>query len=185
MSRDFLEEYEKFLQGEVNSCHIILSREKGNNVTLYHVSDYRGEELFNFFRRNGEPIGSKRERKNEQTGGKKPYAMLLQDGLERLRGNTPPSNIGFLALLSSCIEMGTGRLRHRRSKKSMTLEDISEHLYISRSTAKRFVKDMSDLGVISYERGKGYYISRSYLLRGVKRDEEGKTVREATDSEGT
>lgn len=186
MSSSFLEEYEKFLRGEINCCYILLSREKGEDVTFYHITDARGEDLFNFFRKNGEPIFKHRDKKNEQTGGKKPYALVLQEGIEKLRGNISPTYVGFLTLLVPCIEMGTGRLRFKRNKKSMTVEDISEYLYVSKSTVARFVKDMSKVGAISYEKGKGYFINRSYLLRGVKRDnEKGKTDREDSDSKGT
>ena len=185
MSRGNPKNFTSFLSGEIDMCPLFIEREKGSVSSRYSIVDEAGNEVLAFWKRNGEKPFVKKKYKGEYTGGQKPYAMLLQEGLERLRGNTSPMNIGFLALLSSCIEMGTGRLRHKRSKKSMTLDDISEHLYISRSTAKRFVKDMSELGVISYERGKGYYISRSYLLRGAKRDETGKSDRADTDSART
>lgn len=185
MSRGEDKDFSKFISGEIDTCSLFLGREKGSVSSRYSIVDIAGNEVFAFWKRNGEQPFAKKKYKGEYTNGQKAYTMILHDGVERIRGEIPLNYLGVLYLLSPCIEMGTGRLRNKRSKKSMTLDDLSKYLYISKRMAGEVMREFSKFGVITYKRGKGYYISRSYLLRGVKRDEEGKTVRETTDSEGT
>ena len=176
--------YSDFLSGETDICPLFLERAKGQTTSRYTLVDDSGTEVMSFWRRNGEIPFIDKKPKGEMTGGKRPYVMVFTQKVEEVTGNVPLSCLGCLFALLPYVEMGTGRLREKRSKKSLTVKGMAERLYISRQSLSTSIKLLMQEGII-VKKSDGYYISRSYLLRGVKRDEEGKTARETTDSEGT
>lgn len=167
MSAD--KEYMRFYQKETNfyrsgSLSIGRERIKDKNVD-YYVVKMGSEIVHEWFGVLGSAF---REKKN--TGGKKPYVMLMSEKLSELlkEKRVTIEQIGCLTMLSQNIEWGTGRIVQKRSKKPLRAKDIQELLGISHNTLDKIISDLKQNELISVK-SDGYYISTDLFKRGSKK----------------
>lgn len=164
-------EYSRFIRGETNVLIIgdgfVLTRDKIPKRDLdYYVLKHEDIIITEWYGNLGE-----RYTKKKSTGGKKPYVMLMTEKLNSLMqyGEVTVEQIGYLTLLTPHIEWNTGKLVHKRSKKSITQSDICELFGISEKTWYRRFRELQNNNLMSYD--DGYYISTELFKKGGGKSE--------------
>ena len=158
----------KYVSGEQNAIRdeFILSREKCGGSEFVHVQHPDlPEPLYTFWHSNKQT--RKGNKNTSQTGGKKPYVMLMVEELIALMNKgLPAEDAGYLLYLTPYIEWGTGRLIHGRSKRQMKFVDIAKVFGKSYKTTQGIIATLKDHDLLAYTK-EGYFISRELIKRGV------------------
>lgn len=160
-------EYSRFIRGETNVLIIgegfVLTRDRMPKRDIdYYVLKREDIIITEWYGNLGE-----RYTKKKSSGGRKPYVMLMTEKLNSLMqgGKVTVEQIGYLTMLSSYIEWNTGRLIHKRSKKSITQSDICEMFNISEKTWNRRLRELQDNNLMSFKED-GYFISAELFKKG-------------------
>lgn len=105
--------------------------------------------------------------KPKNTGGKKPYLMLMIDEIEELRNEVKNVEelIGYVACLGKYIEWNTGKLINKRSKKPLKYIDLLQIYKCSNNKLNKMIKLMKDHDLLYYT-DEGYFISQRYIKKG-------------------
>lgn len=158
---------DKYVSGEKNAVQdeFIISREKCGNSDFVHIHHSKmPEPLYEFWASRKKKRGGK----PRHTGGKKPYVMLMIEGLTaQLANGLPAGNIGYLICLAPYIDWGTGRLIYGRQKRQMKISDIETVFQKSRRMTLYILSGLKKYGLLTHDR-EGYFISRDFLRRGSK-----------------
>lgn len=165
LDRDLL----NYLSNETNVVKVnaIISREKTDKGIEYIHVTVGEKEIYTFW---NNPSKSK-EATPKNTGGKKPYVMLMVQKMAELQKSgikNIEENIGFLVLLSENIEWNTGRVIHKRSKKSLKYLDLQEIYTSGKYKFEKIMKSLSDNKLMKYKED-GYYISSELIKKGAKK----------------
>lgn len=155
-------------ESNVVEVKALISREKTDKgMELIHIS-VDGKEVYSFWYN---PVSEKKVSSPKNTGGKKPYVMLMVEKLEELREsgtNNVEEAIGFLVLLSDNIEWHTGRLINKRSKKSLKYADLLSKYSNGKYRFEKLMKLLSDNNLLEHK-PEGYFISRHLIKKGKER----------------
>ncbi len=112
--------------------------------------------------------GKIKQHKPKHTGGKRPFIMVMQDKgdiLEKLSLNA--SGLLLKLLGGGFIEWHTGRVIHRRSKKSMTVKMMCDKFNLKATDIKPILKELANSSVMKYDKGKrAYFIDRDIAKKG-------------------
>lgn len=162
---------EEFLAGKRLSLEIIISREdkEDKKSTLFHFVDKdTGIELFSEWRRADKLFGGEKK-ETENIGGREPYAMLFTRRVKKVFSDkyvgSRESQLSALVILSEYIQMNTGKLVKKKTKKSLTQQDIAKELGLSVRRTATILADLKANGVIERQDG-AYLIKREFLARG-------------------
>jgi biotin operon repressor len=162
---------EEFLAGKRLSLEIIISREdkEDRKSTLFHFVDKdTGIELFSEWRKADKLFGGEKK-ETENIGGREPYAMLFTRRVKKVFSGeyvgSKDSQLSALVLLSEYIQMNTGKLVKKKSKKPLTQQDIAKELGLSVRRTATILADLKANGVIERQDG-AYLIKREFLARG-------------------
>jgi len=178
----------KYLIGDANitRADCLISREQINDKLDYvyvegydsGIQFYQGVQKRKPFRRKSdgqieevdEPLveEKKSKPKNRGTGGKLSYAKVYISRLVELRKKgLNPELIGICLCLTSCIEWETGFLTVGRGKRRryMSKEDMAKELKVSISTTKRFIKKLSELGILEIK-DKRFKLNTRFIAKG-------------------
>jgi hypothetical protein len=158
-----------FLDGKRLSLEVVMSREDKDSWCLLHFVDKEtGVTLFQEWRRKDSLFGDS-EKENENTGGREPYAMLFFRKIKNVfKGKYVGSmdcQLSSLVLLSEFIQMNTGRLIKKRTKKPLTQGDIAKELGVSVRRAAEILSNLKTNGILERKDG-AYVIKREFIARG-------------------
>lgn len=162
--RNGLKEYLSGMKNAVRD-EFIISRErskKTDSELVFIQHPEMREPLYTFWhtRRSG--------KKPKHTGGKKPYVMLMVEGLiELMEKGMPAEYAGYLLYLVPYIEWGTGRLLYGRTKRSMKFRDIQKIFDRSYVTTLKIISRLKQYNLLTHTK-EGYFISRDIVKRGGK-----------------
>lgn len=165
MDKEFL----KYLNRESNICigELKITRDVAPNGSEYiTVCMSDGRELYTFWHN-----PRKAERKNENPkhiGGRKPYLMLMIGEIKKLKEQgvkNVPELVGYLVSLGDNIEWNTGRLIHKRSKKSLQYKDLLEVCGCSKPKLNKLLAQMKELDLLYYT-SEGYFVSSRLIKKG-------------------
>lgn len=129
--------------------------DKGDELPLYNNIWY-------------DPNKNKSDKKPKNTGGKKPYLMLMVSEIEALREKgvkKVEELIGYVVCLGNYIEWNSGRLIHKRSKKPIQYKDLQEIYKCGNNKLNKMIKLMKDNDLLYYT-DEGYFISQKYIKKG-------------------
>lgn len=167
----------RYLNGESNVLegHLKLTRDVAPNGMEYiRICLTDGDiekELYAYWRN---PQAEKRNKETpKHTGGKKPYLMLMTEEVTKLRKKkvqNVPELVGSLVCLGENIEWNTGRLIHKRSKKSLLYKDLLEIYGCSRPKLNKMLGLMKDHELL-YHTNDGYYISPKLIKKGRMKED--------------
>lgn len=104
----------------------------------------------------------------KHTGGKKPYIMVMQEEVERLRSEGVKGVeelIGYCVSMGKYIEWNTGKLIHKRSKKPLKYSDLLDIYKCSNNKLSRMISEMKEHDLL-YKTEEGYFISSRLLKKG-------------------
>lgn len=113
-------------------------------------------------------INEVKDKKPKHTGGKKPYLMVMINEIEKLREQgvkNVEELIGYVACLGKYIEWNTGRLIHKRNKKSIQYKDLLEIYGCSKPKLNKMINLMKEHDILYYTE-EGYFISTVYIKKG-------------------
>lgn len=160
-----------FMNGDTNVIKIetIISREiTPQGMEYVHITTMDGRMNYNFWHN---PNNTKKESQPKNTGGKKPYLMLMVEQLDKLRSKNV-SNVeelvGFMVCMGSSIEWGTGKLIHKRSKKPLKYIDLQKMFSGGRHKLDRIIRELRENDLLSSNQ-EGYFISSELIKKGKKR----------------
>ena len=142
-----------------------MSRETApNGYELIHVL-VDGVEWYSFWHN---PKTKTRDSPPKNTGGKKPYLMVMVQEIELLRGrgvDNVEELVGFIVCLGKSIEWSTGRLIKGRKKESMQYADLVQMFSGGRRKLDRIIKQLKDHELI-YHSNDGYFVGRKIIKKG-------------------
>ena len=173
-----------YLNGVTNAVRdeFILSREKSGDSELLYLSHQEfGDPLYTLWssaksrkrkvKKSAilEPIAVEKvvEVKPKNTGGKKPYTMIMEDQPELFDAmSIEASGLVMKLIGGGHIEWHTGRLIRKRDKKSMTYAMFLD-LNIKPTKLRKAMVELSKNKIISYSRKeRAYFISRGIAKKG-------------------
>lgn len=137
----------------------------GNGWEYIRVCLPDGTELYAHWHN---PKKKPRDSPPKNTGGKKPYLMLMIDEIEKLREDgvqNVEELIGYIVCLGKNIEWNTGRLIHKRTKKSLRYVDLLKIYGCSKPKLNKMLRLMKENDLI-YHTDSGYYVSSKYIKKG-------------------
>ncbi len=108
------------------------------------------------------------EGKPKNTGGKKPYLMVMTQEVEELRKQgvkNVDELIGFIMSLGTYIEWNTGRLIHKRSKKQLKYKDLQKIFPYGNRKLNRILTDLREYDLL-FNTEEGYFISTRIIKKG-------------------
>lgn len=143
-------------------------------VTEYIIDENEKEWLFRKFWFNPKHDAVKDKTKNKNTGGKKPYLMLMINEIEKLKDKKVKDVLditGFIGLVGKNIEWNTGRLINARTKKELQYKDLLNITGCGKTKLDRILKTMKDNNLIQYikpsaDKEGGYFISSNIIKKG-------------------
>jgi len=162
----------KFVEGQNNfyRAELSISREPTAEGKSAFYTIKSGDIVIMTFWHSFEDIKLKEDKpKSEKhtTGGKKPYAMLMESKVVEMResGNVPFDEAGMLMYLTPNIEWETGRIIDKRTKKPLKAKDIEKTLNVTHNVFRRLSKGLKDKGLIEIKKD-GYFVSRDLFKKG-------------------
>jgi len=164
----------KYANKEVNvftTGNFKTTREIAPNGLEYiqeYIIDGEEELLFRCFWYNPNRKVVKDKTKSKNTGGKKPYLMLMTNEIEELRGKgvkNVEELIGYTVSLGKYVEWNTGKLINNRSKKTLQYKDLISLYKCSKPKLNKMLKLMKDNDLL-YHTDEGYFISSKYIKKG-------------------
>lgn len=161
-----------FLEGNTNivNLDVILSKELAPNGSEHIRMLWKDHLLYEFWYN---PIKrDKGDKPPKNTGGKKPYVMLMIGELKKLKNSEHKIKnlnevIGCLTILSEFIEWNTGRLINKRSKKSLKYDDLLRELGYGENKFRGILKTLKDNDLL-INKSEGYFISNRLIKKGSK-----------------
>ena len=168
---------DEFLHGKALSLEVIVTREDKDKCALLHFIDKEtGISLFDKWVRKDNLFGENKTPDNENIGGQEPYVMLFWRRIEKIVTGDFVGNmdcqLSALTLLCKFIQMNTGKLVKRRTKKPLTMSDIADALNVSVRRAAGIVADLKANGFMERKEN-AYFICRDCYAKG-------RTVKDAT-----
>ena len=162
-----------FINGSKSSVLVsaMLVKSVFPNGTQQITLEVEGKELYTFCH-NPSKRKAKDPDKPKNTGGKKPYLMVMIQEIEKLKkeGITNLVEItGFLLFLGSNIEWNTGRLINRRSKKSLNRNDIGKIVPWSRYKIDNMIISLEEHDLL-FKTSDGFFVSRNIIKKGANRN---------------
>ena len=159
-----------FLHGKKLSLETIMTREDSETYTLLHFIDKEtGVPLFDKWVRKDNMFGENKNADNENTGGREPYVMLFYRRLKKVfRGEfvgNMDCQLSSLTLLSEFIQMNTGKLINKRTKKPLTQADIAKELGLSIRRTAEILSDLKSNGII-VRQDNAYFVKREFFAKG-------------------
>jgi hypothetical protein len=159
----------EFIDGKRLSLEVIVTRENRDKYCLLHFMDKgTGIELFQEWRRKDMLLGDN-DKDNENTGGREPYAMLFFRKIKKVfKGEYVGSmdcQLSSLVILSEFVQMNTGKLVKKRTKKPMTQGDIAKELGVSVRRAAELISNLKANGILERKDG-AYAIKREFIAKG-------------------
>lgn len=176
----------EYLRGERNATRdeFILSRERTGSAEYVYVSlPCNTEPIYKLWTKkpkrvcrqlgviqtvSAAPNGDGNARRAKHTGGKRPYAMVMQDMADVIRDISIDS-CGLLMKIvcCGCIEWHTGRVIDKRSKKPMTMRMMASEFGIGIVKAKSMLAELTHKKVFRYDRSqRAYFVERSLVKKG-------------------
>lgn len=169
----------KFLNKEVNVLPLYdekgklittISRESmPNGVECLYINYIDGDKIVPMYSPLFyNPNKKEKSEKPKNTGGRKPYIMLMIDEMEELRKKgvkNVEELIGYVVCLGKYIEWHTGRLIHKRSKKPLQYNDLLAIYGCSNNKLNKMLKLMKEHDLL-YHTKEGYFISQKYIKKG-------------------
>jgi DNA-binding MarR family transcriptional regulator len=151
-----------------------VTREDKDKYCLLHFIDKgTGIPLFQEWRRKDRLFGDS-DNDNENTGGREPYAMLFFRKIKKVFKKeyvgSMDCQLSSLVILSEFIQMNTGRLVKKRSKKPLTQSDIAKELGVSVRRAAEILSNLKANGILERKDG-AYAVKREYLAKGRTKTE--------------
>lgn len=158
MNKDLL----KYFNYEKNAvkAEFVISREKLPNGYEYIVVS--NEEIGEIYSGYQNPNKKKKDSK-AQTGGKKPYVMLMIN--EFKNKSITYDVLGAAISLANNIQWNTGLLINKRSKKPLKADDIANILNCSRSKVFSLIKELK-INNLMFKDDKGYRINNTFIKKG-------------------
>jgi hypothetical protein len=161
---------EDFCRGDSSILDVVISREDREAYTLLHFMDAKtGIELFSQWRRKDNLWGKKKQPHGERIGNKEPYAMLFYRRIKKVFSKEYVGNrdcqLSALVMLSEFIQMGTGKLIDKRTKKPLTRDKVAMVLGLSVIRTAEIISDLKTNGIVE-RKNNAYYIKREFILRG-------------------
>lgn len=173
MQKDLL----KYINGEKNVVlvgdNLLLSRSKLGNgyehieVQIKFDDDRNWVPMYEFWNKQ-ETKDPKPKDEKQNTGGKKPYVMVMIEEVEKLR-KTGVKNIeeliGYIVVLSKNVEWNTGKVINVRTKEALTYNGLLELYGCSNNKLNKMIKLMREHDLI-YNTSEGYFISPKLIKKG-------------------
>lgn len=161
---------DEFLHGKKLSLETIVTREDSKTYTLLHFIDKEtGIPLFDKWVRKDNLFSEGKNTDNENTGGREPYVMLFYRRLKKVFHGEFVGNmdcqLSSLTLLSEFIQMNTGKLINKRTKKPLTQANIAKELGLSVRRTAEILADLKKNGII-VRQDSAYFIKREFLAKG-------------------
>ena len=173
-------ELAKFLLGENNvvKTEVLVEREvnKKTGQEFIHILSADGKPIYTFWHNpNKDPrptpetvVEEPVVEKPKSMGGKKPYAMLMLQNVEKLKEQNMPNFeeiLGTLVRLSNNVEWSTGRLINKRSKKQLKYGELIKLVSFSARKCDKLIGIMKEYNLLS-NTSEGYFISRDLIKKG-------------------
>lgn len=162
---------EEFINGKRLSLEIIVTREDRDKCTLLHFVDKgTGAVLFDQWVRKDRLFNNEKEKpKNENIGGQEPYVKIYYRRVDKvIEGDFVgglDSQLSTMTLLCKHIQMNTGKLVKKRTKKPLTMADIAKTLNVSVRRAADIVANLKANGFIE-RKDNAYFVSRDFYSKG-------------------
>lgn len=167
-----------YINGDTNvvQSEFIIGRERTGRVELITVSvPDIGKPLYELWhkRKRNKVEVSKVDKVNgkvgKSTGGKKAYVKVM---LRECKGlNDAPLDVkGAVFSLFDYIEWNTGRLRNKRTGKSLTVPAMGEIFKTGAVKTRRLINDLKGLNVMTYDtKHRFYFVNPSMFAKGVNK----------------
>ena len=160
-----------FLCGNRLSLETIITREDIGEYTLLHFADKEtGIQLFEQWVKKDNLFNKEEKPKNENIGGREPYVKLYYRRIDKVvEGDFIgglDSQLSALTLLCKYIQMNTGKLVKKRTKKPLTMADIAQALNVSVRRAADIVANLKANGFME-RKDNAYFVSRKFYSKGV------------------
>lgn len=159
----------EFLAGTRKSTEMIVEREDLGGWTLLHfINKDTGKEFHRQWVRKSR-VFSDEIPKGEYTGGAEPYVMLFYRRIEKVfKGDYKGHKLiqlGALNVLSSFVQMNTGKLINKRTKQPLKQKDIAKALGVSVRTTAEILSNLKENGFLERKEG-AYFIKRHFIAKG-------------------
>jgi len=159
----------EFLAGERKVIEMVVEREdKGGWTLLHFINKDTGQEFHSQWVRKSR-VFSNEIPKGEYTGGAEPYVMLFYRRIEKVfKGDYTGHRLiqlGALNVLSSFVQMGTGKLINKRTKQPLKQKDIAKALGVSIRTTAEILSNLKENGFLERKEG-AYFIKRYFIAKG-------------------
>jgi hypothetical protein len=159
----------EFLAGERKAIEMVVEREDLGGWTLLHfINKDTGKEFHRQWVRKGR-VFSDEIPKGEYTGGSEPYVMLFYRRIEKVfKGDYTGHRLiqlGALNVLSSFVQMNTGKLINKRTKQPLKQKDIAKALGVSVRTTAEILSNLKENGFLERKEG-AYFIKRYFIAKG-------------------
>lgn len=159
----------EFLSGERKAVEIVVEREDKDGWTLLHfINKETGKEFHHQWVRKSRVFSDKIP-KGEYTGGLEPYVMLFYRRIEKVfKGDYAGHRLiqlGALNVLSSFIQMNTGKLINKKTKQPLKQKDIAKALGVSLRTTAEILSNLKENGFLERKEG-AYFIKRYFIAKG-------------------
>lgn len=167
-----------FFAGKTNvlPLNAVLVREKSPGGSQYiTIYGENGEQrIYSFWHNPKKPVGADTD-KPKNTGGKKPYLMVMTQEIERLRKlgvSGLGDMLGFLLLLGDSIEWNTGRLIDKRTKEPLKYKDLGKIAQCGNRKLNGLLKALKEHDLLK-QTDEGYFISSRLIKKGKTKKVEG------------
>jgi hypothetical protein len=154
----------RFLTGESNAYYgpVSILREKTPDGATYFTILWADEEQFKAY---WEPKDKKAD--NPKHGGhKKPYVMVMLDGMREIRCANKVEVMGVVLSLADNIEWNTGNLIQKRPKRMLRVDDFNKILNFKRSKTYEILRQMQELSIVE-KIDNGFRITENFMQRGA------------------
>jgi hypothetical protein len=176
-------ETEEYIRGERNATRdeFILSREKAGNAERIYISVIGNDDqdivrIYETWAKKCRriPVSNpdiadipQKSPTPKHTGGKRPYIMVMQDrSIDDL--SIEARGLLFTIFMRNNIEWHTGKLINRRTKKPLTIKDISMLANVGILKTKGILAQLEKQKILSYNnRAKAYFINQDFAKKGV------------------
>jgi hypothetical protein len=150
-----------YLDGNKNAIllNVVIGRESSKDSEHITISLEDGTELYKFW--NGK---NKKSDTPKHTGGKKSYAMLFVEAIEK-HVDLSDAAISFIVKRIPNIKWNTGLLINKRSKKPLLFEDLEKLSGKSKKTLLNTIKELKQENILLHDK-EGYKVSKDFIRKG-------------------
>jgi hypothetical protein len=160
-----------FIEGKCLSLETIITREDRDEYILLHFIDKEtGISLFDQWIKKGNLFKREEKPKNENIGGQEPYVRLYYRRIDKVVNGGEfvgglDSQLSTLTLLCKHIQMNTGKLVKKRTKKPLTMADIAQTLNVSVRRAADIIANLKANGFVE-RKDNAYFVNRKFYFKG-------------------